>query len=247
MSPVRIVEGWRSKLTAEAEQARRALSGKPSKDAKERYRKLKQKIDRLARRDDAKEQKRLAIHRAHQVLYRKRHPDRCRESERRWREKNKEKALTSSRMWRAENKERVRESKRKWNKKNKGKVAAHQRAHSERKRLTILEQRVRESGGAIRRLSSQLDGRRLTVDVFRNLLKAGIRHCRANHTAKVDHQAEALIRAWDELALRGSRQAAVGFCALLTDMIGARRLRNSAERYETMEIAGKLRQWPANL
>ena len=248
MAAVRQVEGWRVRLAREAEQARKQLSGKPSKEARERWRKVKQKLEQVMRREDpehAKEERRLAKRRAYQVTYRKRHPERVAEFGRRWRLKNPEGVRANQKAWRLKNIERVRASKRAWNKRNRARKQSHEQASVHRRQVRLMEQRLLESTGFLRRLFSQADGRRYAIDTFRALESAGPTSCKANHAAKLPFQADALIRAWDELSLRGSRQAAIGFCVVLTDKIGARKGRPTSEAYEALEAAGKLRQWPA--
>lgn len=247
---IRTVEGWRSRLAKEAADAKASLMSSTRRregggEAKERLEKILEKVNRVTRMEDpalAKEEKRRAKKRRYQEKYRERHPERVREFERRWRLNNREKLLAATRKWKKQNIEKVRAYRREWQRKNKAKANAYSRASAERKRMAIIELRLREFGG-MRRLQSQFDGRRLAIDTLRALQAAGSAQCRANRSRKHSPQADALIRAWDELALRGRRQAAVGFCVVLTDMLGARFRRPTPDVYEVMEQAGKLRDW----
>ena len=103
----------------------------------------------------------------------------------------------------------------------------------------------------MRKLLTQADGRRFAIEVLRKIRKAG-----ANKTSAIRQedgivyrrgpQSDALILAWDRLAL-GSRQAAIGFCVVLTDYVGCT-LGGSVpypECYEQDETAGKLEHWRA--
>lgn len=227
-------------------------SVKVSAVAKKRLEVIKKKIDRIARMEDpelSKEEKKKEKHRWQQKLYREKNAERIREysreRNREWRLKNKERFRESRARWRDKNRDHIRAVRKAWLKKNRAKQRAYNRQYVDRKRKALLEQKTRMAGGYLRRLLSQTDGRRYAVDVLKALLEAGFTSCRANHSTKVKYQADPLIRAWDELALRGNRKAAVGFCVMLTDMIGAKRAKLSGGLYESLEAFGKLREWPA--
>lgn len=95
----------------------------------------------------------------------------------------------------------------------------------------------------MRKLETQVQGRRFAVDVLRKLRSSDPERCRANLPPGCVHQVDAMHKALAELKERATVEACAGFAAILTDLIGTRCQEPMPELYEGMERCGKIRPY----